>query len=106
MDVGPSRARPEVVPSLSLEPEGARLLLGLSIAQLWIDYMGLGGNASPTSLRRFLKGSASWGQHDQDLVALALNERFADVGLKQRVEFSCPEASAPTPLKPPAGEAG
>jgi hypothetical protein len=92
--VGPSRARAEVVSPLPLEPEPARLLLGLSIAQLWIDYVGLGGSAPPMALRRFLKGGAPLGRHDQDLVAQALNERFADLGREQRVAFSSPGAAA------------
>ena len=58
--------------------ETARLALGLSVAQLWLDYVGLGGNRPPGALKGFLDGHSALSDHDHDMVTQALNERFAD----------------------------
>jgi hypothetical protein len=58
--------------------ETARLALGLSVAQLWLDCFGLGGNLGPRALEGFLSGRTAVNDYEHDVVTQALNERFAD----------------------------
>lgn len=60
--------------------EAARLSLGVSMEQLWVAYMALGGSVMPAGLEAFLSGSGPLAAHDHDMVAHALNERFSDRG--------------------------
>ena len=59
----------------------AWLLGGLTPAELWWHYLGLGGTAGPEALSAYLHGEASWSAADHDLLALALDERLRDLGL-------------------------
>lgn len=58
--------------------EAARLLLGLSLERLWLDYATLGGNLTAEDVGRFLTGRAAVAPGDYDRLAVALNERFMD----------------------------
>jgi hypothetical protein len=58
----------------------ARAMAGITEEELWFDYLGLGGELKPWELRRVLDGSAPLAAIDHDLLAIALNERFADAG--------------------------
>ncbi len=53
-------------------------MLGLAVPDLWFDYMSLGGSIPPQQLNEMLSGRARLGDHDHDLLAQALNERFLD----------------------------
>ena len=57
----------------------ARDLLGLSLPQLWLDYLGLGGSLPPAVIDAALTGRLELGDHDHDLLVQALNERFVDL---------------------------
>ena len=71
-----SRGREPRRPAQALET--ARLALGLSVGQLWLDYVGLGGNRPLGALKGFLDGRSPLSDHDHDMVTQALNEHFAD----------------------------
>lgn len=58
--------------------EAARNMLGLSVDQLWLDYIGLGGNLPPKQIQALLTGHIDLDDHNHDLLTQALNERFTD----------------------------
>ncbi len=58
--------------------EAARDMLGLPLAQLWLDYFALGGNLPPAAIDAALSGRDGLGDYDHDVLVQALNERFTD----------------------------
>ena len=58
--------------------DAARAMLGLSVLELWFDYIGMGGRLLPQELRARLAGDGQLDGRDHDLLAQALNERFLD----------------------------
>jgi len=61
--------------------DGARMALGLSMADLWLSYYALGGQRDATDLARYLAGGSSHTTTtDYDTIALALNEAQIDRG--------------------------
>ncbi len=69
------------------ELETGRMLAGLSVVDLWARYVRLGGDASERDFGRWLRGEQGIASFDHDVIALALNEHFADVGFGQPVEY-------------------
>jgi hypothetical protein len=67
--------------------EGFRLQADLSPSELWWRYFALGGNATPATFDGFLDGTVKPGRADHDLVAQALNERFAHLGQDSPVPY-------------------
>ncbi len=67
--------------------EAARQRASLSMQDLWLAYIGLGGSASLAQLNDFVAGGAAADSHDHDLVAQALNERFIDLGQGMPVPY-------------------
>ncbi len=67
--------------------ESARALAGMSVDELWLAYMALGGNAPPSVLRAYLRG-ADTGAVGYDILAHAINERFVDQGSDHPVPYS------------------
>ena len=67
-------------PSSALPLEAARGMLGLSVLQLWVDYVGLGGSLRPAAVRAALSGRLPLSDHDHDVLVQALNEIFSDRG--------------------------
>jgi hypothetical protein len=53
---------------------------GLSHGELWLRYFELGGMSTGFDLEAFLYGVLAPSDHDYDVIAQALNERFADLG--------------------------
>jgi hypothetical protein len=53
---------------------------GLSHGELWLRYFELGGMSTGFDLEAFLFGMLSPSDHDHDVIAHALNERFAELG--------------------------
>jgi hypothetical protein len=66
--------------------DAGRQLAGLSVTDLWVDYIGLGGTASESVLTGYL-GSDLVPAREHDLVALAINERLSDLGIERRLAF-------------------
>jgi hypothetical protein len=60
---------------------------GLSRPELWLRYFELGGMSSGSELEAFLDGQQTPTDHDRDLIAHALNERFAELGGDQAVTY-------------------
>jgi hypothetical protein len=60
--------------------ENARRTLNLSISDLWFRYFSLGGMSTALEVEAFLYGALVAEPHNRDLLAVALNERFAEIG--------------------------
>jgi hypothetical protein len=66
----------------------ARLDAGLTIADLWLRYFGLGGMSAPIEFEAHLFGALPPTDHDHDLIAHALNERFVELGRNHLVPYA------------------
>jgi hypothetical protein len=60
--------------------DAARIVAGLTIVDLWIDYFGLGGDVPMVEFVGALSGERPLLRRDHDRIAIALNERFSDLG--------------------------
>lgn len=68
--------------------ERARLEVGLSHDDLWLRYFGLGGMRTALELEAYLYGALKATDHDRNLIALALNERFSELGRDHALPYS------------------
>jgi hypothetical protein len=64
-----------------------RRAAGLSHAELWLRYFELGGMSTGFDLEAFLYGVLAPSDHDHDVIAHALNERFAELGADHPVPY-------------------
>ena len=62
--------------------------LGMTLTEVWLDYVGLGGDASVHEVKDWLAGVAEPGDYDHDVLAQAFNDRFLDAGLNHPVAYS------------------
>jgi hypothetical protein len=53
-------------------------LSGMTITQLWLRYVGLGGCQTPSDLQQEVFGSAHVDSREHNLLAQAINEHFLD----------------------------
>ena len=60
--------------------DAARLRLGLSPMDLWIEYFALGGVLDAEDLGAYLRGDRDVGDTDHDIISHALNEQLRDQG--------------------------
>lgn len=60
---------------------------GLSFGELWLRYFELGGMSTGFDLGAYLYGVLAPSDHDHDVIALALNERFAELGGNNPVPY-------------------
>jgi hypothetical protein len=68
--------------------EAYRQEAGLSHGELWLRYFELGGMSTAFDLEAFLYGVLAPSDHDHDLIAHALNERFVELGGNHPVAYS------------------
>jgi hypothetical protein len=68
--------------------EAARDVLGLSLPQLWLEYLGLGGNLPPAAIGAALQGRVGLGDHDHDVLVQVLNEHFIDRSLNHPLAYA------------------
>ena len=68
--------------------EQARRKVGLSHSDLWFRYFALGGMSSALELEAYLYDALTPTWHDRDMVALALNERFSELGGDHPIRYS------------------
>jgi hypothetical protein len=66
------------VPGLSLQD--GLVLSGMSIDELWIRQVSVGGSAGNIETEAYLLGLLAVDRHQHDLLAHALNEHFLDLG--------------------------
>ena len=80
----------ESVPELAVRYqlfEAARRSADWTIAELWIDYLALGGNLLVFDLEGYLCGLMPMPEKEQDMLACALNERLTDLSEEIRVPY-------------------
>ena len=68
--------------------ETARRDLEMSHDELWYRYFALGGMATAVEVEAYLFGALIPTSHDRDILAVALNERFAELGRDHPVRYS------------------
>lgn len=68
--------------------ERARQEVGLSVSALWLRYFALGGMNSPLEVEAVLFGALVADPPDRDLLAVALNERFSELGGDHPIPYS------------------
>lgn len=64
-----------------------RLNYSLSIEELWLRCFELGAMFTELQLEGFLCGALPTTAHEHNLLALALNEHFSDVGVRELVPY-------------------
>jgi hypothetical protein len=59
----------------------------LSHGELWLRYFELGGMRTEFDVEAFLYGVLAPSEHDHDVIAQILNERFAELGGNHPVPY-------------------
>lgn len=67
--------------------EAARVRAGWSVRQLWLDYLALGGTYGAFEIEAYLEGLTLLDPGQQDVLAVALNERLDDLYRAARVPY-------------------
>jgi hypothetical protein len=60
--------------------EAARRDVGFSLSELWCRYFALGGMYTALEVDAVLNGALVMAAIDRDRIAVALNERYAELG--------------------------
>jgi len=68
--------------------ERARVDVGLSHSELWFRYFEIGGMSTALELEAYLYEALAPTEHDRDLIAVALNERYAELGGDHPIPYS------------------
>ena len=68
--------------------ERARIDGGLTHSELWFRYFELGGMSTALEVEAYLYDALTPTDHDRDLVATALNERFSELGGDHPVAYT------------------
>jgi hypothetical protein len=61
--------------------------VGLSHRELWLRYFELGGMSTGFELEALVIGVITPSDHDHDVIAQALNERFVELGRNHPVAY-------------------
>lgn len=73
----------------ALDPlEVARRDLGLSVGELWWRYFALGGRGTELEMEAMLFNALVPADVDRDVLAVALNERFSELGRDHPIPYS------------------
>lgn len=67
--------------------ETARQQAGLTTVELWLRYVGLGGQGTLASVELFVSGATPPDRRQHDRLAQALNDRFVDMQLDHPVPY-------------------
>jgi hypothetical protein len=81
-----SRSTNEIEPGPNVLEDG-RVLARITRRELWLRYLGLGGDASPAEFHDYLEDARTPNRREYNLLAHALNERLMDVGLFERLAY-------------------
>ena len=68
--------------------EQARRKVGITVGELWFRYFALGGTSSPIEVDAVLNGALVADPADRERLAVALNERFAELGGDHPVPYA------------------
>ena len=66
--------------------DGRRLAL-ITRRELWLRYLGLGGDASPGQVEDYLDERSAPDRREYNLLVDALNERFSDIASVTRLAY-------------------
>ncbi|MEJ7800521.1 MAG: hypothetical protein WKF60_08385 [Ilumatobacter sp.] len=77
--------------------ERARVDVELSHSELWFRYFELGGMSTALELEAYLYEALAPTEHDRDLIAVALNERYAELGGDHPIPYSDDEQRHESP---------
>lgn len=80
--------------------ETARVRAELTVQELWLRYLALGGSHDEFDIDGYLQGVLPMNALEQNILAVALNERLDDIYRATRVPIAktMPDASASSPL--------
>jgi hypothetical protein len=67
----------------------------ISVSELWVDYFALGGMATALEIDAYLNGALVATVEDRELLAVALNERYAARGDDHPLPYAGDEPRAP-----------
>jgi hypothetical protein len=62
-------------------------LSGLTVTELWLRYLAVGGTASPAQVDAYVHGRPDPDSHQHNLIAQAINEYFIDRGEDHPVSY-------------------
>jgi hypothetical protein len=62
--------------------------VGLSVGEVWLHYLGMGGDVDEYEVDAYLHGLIQLPELDRNLIALAVNELYDDVCREPRAPFS------------------
>ena len=65
--------------------------LGMGLRHLWIAYFGLGGNATPEQVERWMSGADDVPGPDHNFLAQVLNDEFLERGGNHPVRYRLDE---------------
>ena len=68
--------------------EWARRQVGMSVGELWWRYFALGGSGTELEMEAMLYQALIPADTDRDLLAVALNERFSELGADHPIPYS------------------
>ena len=68
--------------------ERARVEVGLTLDELWFRYFELGGMSTSLELEAYLFDALAATDHDRDIIAVALNERYTELGGDHPIPYS------------------
>lgn len=61
---------------------------GLSSGDLWLRYFALGGTATPSEVRNYVRGESSPSRAQYDVVVQAINERYMELDRPNRLPYA------------------
>lgn len=59
----------------------------LSSDDLWLRYFALGGNAMPSEVRDYVRGTREPDRVEHDVVVHAINERYMELDRSERLPY-------------------
>jgi hypothetical protein len=62
-------------------------LSGLTLTELWLSYLAVGGTATPARLAAYAHGMLRPDSHQHNMIAQAINEYFTDRGEDHPVSY-------------------
>jgi hypothetical protein len=65
----------------------AREQSGLAIDELWVRYLALGGTSDLFGVDGYLTGAGGLDRRQHNILVVALNERFMDLGMNHPVPY-------------------
>jgi hypothetical protein len=80
--------------------EAGRRRAGLSVQQLWLEYMSFSGIADMVEVEAYLHGLMPLPAYQEDKLAHAINERLDDLYRAARVPYSTPSTADQNTARP------